>query len=177
MIAQILNLCLQFWRYLAFWYVLNTEEVGFVRRFGKSARTATAGIHWKWPLFEMLEFDDGRVYCVVGDPQSLTTKDGIELVLRPIAQCAVVDAEKYLLNVCDGRTNVQELIAGQLSWLVRRRTAKEVKSGAILTELVKRSAARARVWGIHIEVVELLDAATAPSYRLWQSQLNSSGQE
>jgi regulator of protease activity HflC (stomatin/prohibitin superfamily) len=176
-IAQIFQFLLQFWRILVPWYVLNTEEVGFVRRLGVPRKVAVAGLHYKHPIIEQLEFEDGRIYCVVGDPQSLTSKDGVELVLRPIAQCSVVDAEKYLLNVCDGRTNIQELIAGQLSWLVRRRTAKEVKSGMILTELVKRTAKAARAWGIHIETIELLDTASAPSYRLWQSQLNSSGSE
>lgn len=177
MLTQILNFIAQFWRQLLPWYVLDEEQVGFIRRLGVSKGPARPGLHYKHPVIETLEAEDGRIYTCTLDPQSLTSKDGSELVVRAIAQCSVVDAEKYLLNVCDGRTNIQELVAGQLSWLVRRRIAKDVKSGVILTELVKRSAKAARAWGIHIENIELLDCTTAPSYRLWQSTLTSSGQE
>lgn len=177
MITQLLNFIAQFWRALVWWYVLDAEQVGFVRRLGVPAREAEPGLHWKWPVIEMLEAEDGRDYCVVTDPQSLICKDGVAVVVRLTATCSVFDARKYLLEVCDGRSNVQDLLVGELSWLVQRRTSDIVLSGRMIPDLERRAAKVARKWGIRVDAVRVLDASRARSVRVWQSTLTSSGQE
>ena len=177
MIAQLLQFLAQFWRALVPWYVLDTEQVGFVRRVGIPRRDARPGIHLKWPVIERLEAESTAEYPAVLDPQSLTTKDGVEVVLRATVTCCVFDARRYFLNVSDGRTNVQELVGSELAWLVARRSAKEVLGGRVLSELAQRSCKAARRWGINIESVSFLDAVAAPSARIWQNQITSTGQE
>lgn len=177
MIAQILQFIAQFWRALVPWYVLDAEQVGFVRRLGVPARDARPGLHLKWPVIECLEAESTAAYPAVLDPQSLTTKDGVEVVIRATVTCSVFDARRYFLNVTDGRTNVQELVGGELAWLVVRRPAKDVLGGRVLTELAQRSCKAARLWGINIEAVSFLDAVAAPTCRVLQNQITSSGQE
>lgn len=177
MIAQLFNFLLQFWRQIIPWYVLDAEQVGFIRRLGVPAREAEPGLHAKWPVIEVLEAEDAREYCVVTDPQSLICKDGVAVVVRLTATCNVFDAQRYLLEVCDGRSNVQDLLVGELSWLVQRRTSDIVLSGKMIPDLERRAAKVARKWGIHVASVRVLDAARARSVRLWQSTLTAAGQE
>lgn len=177
MLSQLLHFIAQFWRQLLPWYVMNAEQVGFVRRLGVPHRPAEPGLHWKRPLVEELEAEDAREYSVVLDPQSLRTKDGVDMVVRAAVTCCVVDAQRYFLNVCDGRTNIQDLVAGELGWLVQRRRSADVLGGVFASELTRRAARNARKWGIHIETVKLIDAVAAASYRVWQNQITSAGQE
>jgi regulator of protease activity HflC (stomatin/prohibitin superfamily) len=107
----------------------------------------------------------------------LICKDGINVVLRLTITCAVVDARKFLLNVCDGRTQIQDLAVGELSWLVQRRPSSVVLSGGMVADLERRVAKVARKWGVNVSSVRVLDAARARSVRLWSSNLTSSGQE
>lgn len=177
MISQILTFLAQFWRQLLAWYILPAEFVGFVRRLGRPHRDATPGIHWKWPVLEVLESEDGRDYAVVTDPQSLICKDGAAVVVRFTVVCRVVNARKYLLEVCDGRGNVQDLVVGEAAWLIQRRMSSIVLSGQMIPDLERRVAKATRKWGINTESIRLLDCARARSVRLWSSNLTSSGQE
>lgn len=178
MLTQVFMFLAQFWRQLLPWYVLDAEHVGFIRRLRSATeREARPGMHWKCPVFEVLEAEDARDYCVCTDPQSLICKDGVAVVMRMTATCNVFDARRYLLEVCDGRTNIQDLLVGELSWLVQRRPSDAVLSGKMMPELERRVAKVARKWGINVASVRVLDATRARSLRLWQSQLNSSGQE
>jgi regulator of protease activity HflC (stomatin/prohibitin superfamily) len=177
MLTQVFAFLAQFWRQMLAWYILDEEYIGFVRRFGQWHRDAEPGFHWKWPVIEELASEDSRDYCVVTDPQSLICKDGINVVLRLTITCAVVDARKFLLNVCDGRTQIQDLAVGELSWLVQRRPSSVVLSGGMVADLERRVAKVARKWGVNVSSVRVLDAARARSVRLWSSNLTSSGQE
>lgn len=177
MIAQLLNFFAQFWRQLAFWAVLDAEQVGFIRRVGVPVREMSSGWNWKWPVLESAEVEDARDYCVVTDPQSLVCKDGVAVVVRLTATCNVFDARRYLLEVCDGRTNIQDLLVGELAWLVQRRSSDVVLSGKMIPDLERRAAKVARKWGINVSRAAILDASRARSVRLWQSTLTSTGQE
>jgi len=177
MLAQLVSFLAQFWRALIWWYVLDAEQVGFIRRFGIPRRDALPGLHWKWPVIEQLEAECTAEYSAVLDPQSLTTKDGVEVVIRATATCHVFDARRYFLNVTDGKSNVQDLVGGELGWLVTRRSSKDVLSHRILTELTQRSCKASRRWGIDIADVKFLDAVAAPTCRVLQNQITSAGQE
>jgi regulator of protease activity HflC (stomatin/prohibitin superfamily) len=177
MLAQVFSFLAQFWRMLLPWYVLDSEQVGFVRRLGVPRHDATPGFHLKWPVLDTLEAESTAEYSAVVDPQSLTTSDGVEVIVRATVCCHVFDARRYFLNVTDGKSNIQDLVGGELGWLVTRRSSKDVLTHRILAELTRRSAKAARRWGIHVEDIKLLDAVAAPTCRVLQNQITSSGQE
>lgn len=177
MIAQILQFLAQFWRALVPWYILDQEQVGFIRRLGVPRQDALPGWHYKHPVIERLEAESTAEYPAVLDPQSLTTQDGVEVVIRATVTCSVFDARRYFLNVTDGKTNIQELVGGEVAWLVVRRSAKDVLGHRVLPEITRRSCKAARRWGINIEAVNFLDAVSAPTCRILQNQITSSGQE
>ncbi len=166
-----------FGHWLCFWALLEQEQIGFIRRFGRHARSLEPGLHWKAPFIERLEFEDARPYVYVLDPQSLRTADGIELVLRLTVTVTVTDVKSYFSGVFDGRQNVQDVAAGELGAAVRASSAADVFGEKVAQRVSRKLRAAAKGWGMHTSDVQFVDCAQAPSHRLWQTQSTSSGQE
>lgn len=177
MIQQILSFLLESWRFLICWAILDQEQLGFIRRVGRPHRKMKPGWNWKWPVFERAETEDGRAYAYILDPQSLQTGDGRAVVLRLSVTCRVMNIRRYVLSVYDGRSNVQDVAAGELGDVVAASDLGEVLSGEILPEVLRRVRAVARKWGMRVDSVKFVDAAQTRSLRLWQSTFTSTGQD
>lgn len=177
MIQQILAFLLESWRFLICWAILDQEQLGFIRRTGRPHRKMNPGWNWKWPVFERAETEDGRAYAYILDPQSLQTGDGKAVVLRLSVTCRVTNVRRYVLSVYDGRSNVQDVAAGELGDVVAASDLGEVLSGEILPEVLRRVRAVARKWGMRVDSVKFVDAAQTRSLRLWQSTFTSAGQD
>jgi regulator of protease activity HflC (stomatin/prohibitin superfamily) len=177
MVQQILAFLLDFWRFLACWAILDAEQLGFIRRLGVPRRKMKSGWNWKWPVIEEAAIEDGRAYAYILDPQSLQTGDGKAVVLRLSVTCRVVNVKRYVLSVYDGRSNVQDVAAGELGDVVAASDLGEVLSGEILPEVLRRVRAVARKWGMRVDSVKFVDAAQTRSLRLWQSTFQTTGQD
>lgn len=173
---QIIALLQAFGDWLRFWVVVDQEQVGFIRRLGKHGRELTPGLHWKWPLLERAELEDGRPYVYLLDPQSLTTADGAMVVVRLTVTVTVVDVRRYFAAVYDGRQNVQDVAAGELGEAVRAAELSAVQGDAVIKRVAKRLRAAAKDWGMSVSDVRFVDCARARSYRLWQTQTTGAGQ-
>jgi regulator of protease activity HflC (stomatin/prohibitin superfamily) len=176
-LSKLVELIVACWRMLVFWAVLDTEHVGFIRRLGVPRRDAKPGLNWKWPLIERLNYTVSSTYTVVCDPQSLTSKDGVSVVVRVTAKCWITDARTYYLNAQDGKSDIQDVLSGHVGWLIPRMTCADVLKGRFLHDLAKRAGTDARQWGIRIYSVGMVDSAKSRSFRVWQNQITSSGQE
>lgn len=177
MLAQLFAFLSQFWRILIPWVVCDAEQVGFVRRLGVPRRKLAPGLNWKWPVLECGELEDARPYSYILDPQSVRSADGVDLVVRISVTCHVVDAQKYFLNVYDGRANIQDMACGELAQAVQRAKSRDVLSGKVLDGVLRSAQRTARRWGMRIDDLKFVDASTAPSVRLWQSSFTSAGQD
>lgn len=179
MIQQILSFLLDFWRLLAFWAIRDRSigQIGFIVRLGAPRRTMKPGWNWKWPVIEEAVLEDGRAYAYILDPQSLQTGDGKAVVLRLSVTCRITNVRRYVGSVYDGRSNVQDVAAGELGDIVAASDAGEVLSGEILPEVLKRVRAVAKKWGMVVDSVKFVDAAQTRSLRLWQSTFASAGQD
>ncbi len=177
MIAQIVSLIAEFWWFLSFFVVLDQEQKGFIRRFGRHDRALRAGWNWKWPGIEVAEKEDARCFPYILEPQSLTTLDKKSVVLRMSVLARITNVKKYFRAVYDGRTNIQDLAAGELGDAVAVTEAEDVLSGAVLSIVLERTQVAARAWGMQVDAVKFIDATETTSYRLWQTQTTGVGQE
>lgn len=177
MIQQIIAFLTEWWRLLACWAILDQEHRGFVRRLGRPHRRLVAGWNWKWPVIEKPESEDGRAYAYILDPQSLQSGDKVDLVLRLSVVARVTNVQRYFMSVCDGRSNIQDVAAGELGDVVASSDADEILSGEILPLVLERVQKVAKRWGMRIESVKFVDRTRAPSFRVWQSTFQSAGQD
>jgi regulator of protease activity HflC (stomatin/prohibitin superfamily) len=167
---KILELLLAWWHALRFWEILDVEERGFVRRFGKPARDLKPGFNLKWPLLESSCTENAQEGVYVLDPQSLRTSDGVELVLRCSVTFRIVDMRKYYLEAWGALNNIRDLVAGEVGEAVRKAAANDVYSGKTLKAAEKSSRKYAKEWGILIVRLRSIDSAKGRSMRLWQTQ-------
>jgi regulator of protease activity HflC (stomatin/prohibitin superfamily) len=179
MIQQILAFLVEFGRFFAFWAIRDksTGQLGFIQRLGRPHRAMKYGWNWKWPVFEDAVLEDGRSYAYILDPQSLQTGDGKSVVLRLSVTCRITNLRRYVGSVYDGRSNVQDVAAGELGDVVAASDAGAVLCGEILPEVLKRVRAVAKKWGMRVDSVKFVDAAQTRSLRLWQSTFTSTGQD
>lgn len=156
------------WDRLAPGEIVDVYSGGGVLRWGKYNRTLEPGFHWKWPLAE-------RVVDVLTcqttqrvPPQSLTTKDGVNIVISCIVRYEISDVEKFVSLIWD---QVDVLVDTTMA-AVRKATAdKEWKTildappeDAVL-ELVRKGVNR---FGFKVYAVTFADLAKVNSIRLIQ---------
>lgn len=155
-------------KYLQFWTVCKAENAGFIRRFGVPVRDMHPGLNFLWPLgIETSTHVDVRQWSDVLPPQSLRTKDGVDVVVRLMVAYQVSDPRTFVLEVFDATNNIQDLAMGTLGSAVSRAKAADVYSGAVLEKVRDRIIRAAAKWGIEVLKVQLTDATPAPSYRLF----------
>jgi regulator of protease activity HflC (stomatin/prohibitin superfamily) len=174
--SKILDFLVAWWHALRFWEILDVEELGFVRRFGKPVRDLTPGLNWKWPVIESTCSENAQEGVYVLDPQSLRTDDGVELVIRCSVTFKISNIRKYYLNAWGALNNIRDLVAGEVGEAVRQCDADSVYDGTALKLAQKRSRRYASEWGITIVRLRSIDAAKGRSHRLWQTQTTAPGQ-
>lgn len=175
-LEQLFAAIASFAEWLKWWVVVEQEQLGFIRRWGVHHREVSPGLHWKCPVWERAETEDGRPYVYLLDPQSLTTADGVLLVVRLTVTVTVIDVRKFYRTVFDGRQNVQDVAAGELGEAVRCSNCADVLGTAVLQRVSRKLRAAAKDWGMSVSDVRFVDCARARSYRLWQTQTTHAGQ-
>lgn len=174
--SKILDFLAAWWRALIFWEILDVEERGFVRRLGKPARDLKPGLNLKWPLLEKACTINAQEGVYVLDPQSLRTRDGVDIVIRVSVTFRVVNARKFYLEAWGALENIRDLVAGEVGEAVRKSSAEDVYGAAALKLALTNARRRAADWGVAIVRLRCLDAAKGRSLRLWQTQTTATGE-
>lgn len=168
MFDKLLDFILNFIGLFRFWHAMPTEYAGFIRRFGVPKRDLKPGLNFMLPFnIETTTTVDMRQWSDVLPPQSLRTKDGVDIVVRLMVAYRVHDPRTFVLEVFDATNNIQDLAMGTLGSAVAKARASDVYSGVVLEKVRDRIIRAAAKWGIEVVKVQLTDTTPAPSYRLF----------
>ncbi len=177
MFDSFLHFLTTFREFLTPWTIVNCYEKGVLLRNGKQKAclchkgvlVLEPGWHWIFPL----GIDEVLTETVVLNTthcgaQSLTTKDGVSVVVNAMVIYEIADIETYLLKV-EGRGGFMTdcVYAGVSEHVINTDFADLLgdKSYRALRALVRRSAKR---YGVEVEAVKFADVVKARSLRLWQ---------
>jgi len=82
-------------------YILTEGQQGILTQFGKPVGTAVtnAGVHFKKPFVQEVQFIDKRILNWDGDPNQIPTKDKKYIRVDTTARWIVVDALKFIQTV------------------------------------------------------------------------------
>lgn len=154
--------------WMKFWVILDHYEQGVVLRLGQYQRTIGAGLHWIRPFhIDRILCDSTVTNTARLNPQSLTTKDGVSVVVGALITSHVVDIKKLLLEVEDKDQAMIDMSFGVIADLVTRHTWDEIHTETFvrkMTRAVKRKGFR---FGIEVEQVQFADLSRCRSIRLW----------
>lgn len=168
-ISDILNWLTEVWEeYIKFWYVVRDYEGCVVLRFGKFHRESPPGFHWKLPGIDEVQTCQIATETVTVASQSLTTKDGQNIVLGAVVKCNISNPKKYLLEVKDVTSAISDITQGKIKNIIMMKTWDECR-GDIDQEITVAVRSEATKWGVRVLFVTITDLALIKTIRLIQN--------
>jgi len=106
-------------------------------------------------------------------PQSLTTKDGKEVVISTIITFTKEDVKVFLLSTNGGDRVLEDAAPGVIAKLVMERNYQDLLDMDMGNELTKKIRVVAKRYGVFVQQVAVSDFAKVRSLRLMQSVTNT----
>jgi regulator of protease activity HflC (stomatin/prohibitin superfamily) len=176
-IDRLVDLLIQAIRLFQFFTVVTDYERGVFLRFGRFHRLAQPGFHWMLPFnAEALLYTNVVPETMNVGPQSLTTKDGVSIVVGGVVTFAIEDAHKFLLEIEGGNQVIEDATYGIVSRFVMDRTWDELRQIDVAAELTKAVRRQAKRYGVNVQTYQISDFTRSRSFRLMASpQGNAKG--
>ena len=168
---HIFNFLSQFWNNILPFYVFNVYEFGVVLRFGKWRKNVSAGFHWKIPFVDEVLHCRNSMTTMPTKNQSLTTKDGEQISIESIVKYKIEDAKKFLLEVEDAISAIDDITQGKIKELVNTKTWTEIRDLKDV-EIKKLVTTEAEKFGIKIFYVTITSLVKTRVYKI----INNSNQ-
>jgi len=171
MFDKLVDWLISIWSQLMPYVIVNQMDNGVRLRYGKYKEVLLPGIHFKLPFFDEI-MHQGIIWTTHSMPsQSLTTKDGKDLVIKGIIKYRIVDIKTFALEVWDAIDAISDMTQGIIFDIIKNRTWDELQHDDLKNQITKKARWEAKRWGIEIETVTLSDLAKIRSIRL----LNDNG--
>jgi len=123
---KLVELLAQGWEIITPVFIVRAYEGGVVLRWGKYNRPAPPGPTFKWPFAEIVLTTNTCTTTQRLPPQTLTTKDGIQVVLEAIVRYAIRDPKSFLLDIWDSVDVLSDTTMGAIRLQVAAMTYDEL---------------------------------------------------
>jgi len=141
--------------------------IAVVTVFGKYRRILEPGLNFKIPFIDKFWVVFTVPQTVDLLSQTLTTKDGKNIVLKGIIRYKIEDPKKYLISVNSARDVLVDTVQGVIKNVIEDFTwGDATKLDTLITE---KSKVMVKDWGIKVEQVTLVDFSLIKTYRLIQN--------
>jgi len=171
MFEKLIDFLLQFIEQLFPFVIVKQTTKGVRLRFGKFLDILDPGFHWKISFFDEV-LPQTVVWTTFSMPsQSLTSKDGKDVVVKGVIKYRVVDIQIFALEVWDAIDAISDMTQGIIFDIVKDKTWEELQTIDLKPLITRKARLEAKRWGIEIETVTLSDLAKIRSIRL----LNDNG--
>jgi regulator of protease activity HflC (stomatin/prohibitin superfamily) len=145
---------------------IDAWERGVFLRFGKFSRERGPGWWWKFPLIETCINTTVVTTTATLPPQSLNTKDCLNVVVEAVVRYAIGDVRKFILDVYDRQDAINDTTMGIIAKTISSKTWEECATGQAELEISKKTKAGLRRWGVTVEEVTLTTLTQMRSIRL-----------
>jgi regulator of protease activity HflC (stomatin/prohibitin superfamily) len=167
MFDRVIDLLLQWIGFFIPFVVIDQFEEAVVLRFGVMHRKLMPGFHWVIPFEVERVIADNVVPRTMNlGAQSLTTKDGAQIVLGVIITARIHDIAKSVLEVENVDGAVQDSCYAEVARVVHEHTWDEMQAESINDDLLKACRKRAFGYGVEIMRTQLSDLARCKTLRL-----------
>lgn len=169
MLEQLINIVTSFGSLISPVIIVHPWQGAVVLRGGKYHRTVEPGYYWKWPLYEDSVEVDSCITTLRLPPQSLTTKDKIEIVLSSIIKYQIKDLRPYVCDVYDQKDALADITMGAIGSIIRGSTYEELVTGTPEKDVLDRIRKEVNQFGFSILKFTFVDFCRAKSLRLVQA--------
>jgi len=172
MLESLFNFLSSLWRWFIPFSVVDQWEMGVILRLGKFRKVADPGFHWLIPFsVDRMMVAPAVVQTHRLSKQSITTKDGKQIVVSAVIKFTVTDIRAFLLDVFQSGDAIEDVSMGGLRKIIASKTWDECQHDDLEEELKKAVRAEVKKFGIEVQKVTLPDLACIRSIRLLQDKL------
>ena len=149
--------------------IINEWEGGIHMRAGKFLKSTQPGLNFKIPFIDQFWVVHTVPQTVDLLSQTLTTKDGKNIVLKGIIRYKIEDPKKYLISVNTARDVLVDTVQGVIKNVIEDFTwGDATKLDTLITE---KSKVMVEDWGIKVESVTLVDFSLIKGLNFIESNL------
>lgn len=166
MFDKIISLIQQFFHVLTPFVIIDEWEEGVILRLGRYRRTLKSGLYFKIPVIDSIWKYTVITQSIDIPPQSLTTADGQNVVVKGIIRFTIFDIKTFLLTITEPKDVLMDTTGGMIRDIIEETewwdmNELDVKLTREVSKFVKK-------WGIKVEKVTLTDLQIASSIRIIQ---------
>jgi regulator of protease activity HflC (stomatin/prohibitin superfamily) len=140
--------------------IIPQQRVAVVERLGRFSRLLTPGLNMIIPIIDQIRtFHDLRIQQANVPPQSVITKDNVQVQIDSIIFYQVVNPEQATYGILDYVLGVRNISAATIRQIIGKMELDETLSGRekISAELRVALDEATEKWGVRIERVEVVD--------------------
>jgi len=172
MLESLINFIISLWQWFIPFRVVDQWEMGVILRLGKFKRVAAPGFHWIIPFnVDKLMTAASVVQTHRLNKQSITTKEGKQIVVSAVIKFTVTDIRAFLLDVFQSGDAIEDVSMGGLRKIIASKSWDECQHDDLEEELKKAVKAEVKKFGIEVQKVTLPDLACIRSIRLLQDKM------
>jgi regulator of protease activity HflC (stomatin/prohibitin superfamily) len=167
---KLLDLIVSGWHRLCPLEIIEAYNHGVVLRFGRYDRTLAPGLYWKWPLAEDVVSVLACVTTMPLAPQTLTTKDGVSVVVAAVVKYQIVKPDVYVTDIWDAKDVLADVAMGAVRRAVCEVAWTELQEQPPEGRILKLVRDQVNQYGFKIHAVTFTDIGRVRSIRLIQAQ-------
>ena len=164
MFDKLIEFIMQFLEDVLPFKVVNEWEKGVFLRFGKYLKVVEPGLRYKTPFADKIWNTVTITQTIHLQPQTLTTLDGKDVVLKAIVRYHVDDVKEFLLNVMHASDVLVDTTQGVIRDTVEGYNWEDLYN--ISEYLQSQVQDIVDNWGIKIERITLTDLVIVKTYRI-----------
>lgn len=146
--------------------VIPVYQNGGVLRFGRYHRTIGPGIHWKIPFVDDVYRENIFLTTVRLQPQTLTTKDDVSVVVTGVVKYKVVDVEPYLSRIGDQHDLLIDTAMGSILRVVHELEFQQLLDEPPEAKVASDIRRKVKSFGVEIDTFTFTDMGRIRSIRL-----------
>lgn len=167
MLDKLIDFIITFIKDLLPFFIIRQWEQGVILRWGKFRKVVNPGLIWKIPFADSL-YETIIITRTVSVPtQSLTTKDGKQIVVKSVVKFNIDDVKAFTLEVSDSKDAILDTAQAIIKEQVIERTWDECRDAKMDGRIAGKLQIAVKKWGISIEKVTLSSIGLIRSIRLF----------
>jgi regulator of protease activity HflC (stomatin/prohibitin superfamily) len=165
---QLLEVLLGYIESAKFWVVVEPYEEAVVLGLGKFRRVLKPGLHGIIPFVEYALKDNVVPATIHVGPLSLTTKDGVSVIIAGVVTWSIEDIRTFLLDMEDPTSYLEESCFGVLGEITRERTWDQLidPKSKFRFSVEKRMIRVMKQYGVRVEHFQFSDLTRSRTVRI-----------
>jgi len=166
MIDRIIDFISRMWKDIIIWYVLAEYEGGFILRLGRFKRLLKTGVNWKIPFADDIHITKIVPTTTPLRAQTLTTKDGKQIVVSSIIKYQVTNVQKFLLTIWDSDDVLRDTTMGAIKSVIADTESVNIRGHEIEQQVSDIVQGEVRKYGVKVHRITFVDIGMVRSFRL-----------